>query len=104
MNVGFGEIVTLVVLALLIFGPERLPGMAKSAGEMIGRLKREASGTLDELKRAAELNELNDVAADLKGVRGDLRAIAGDLRSDVDLRAAKSPLPAGPPPFDPEAT
>ncbi|HWH30550.1 MAG TPA: twin-arginine translocase TatA/TatE family subunit, partial [Mycobacteriales bacterium] len=52
---GFWEWVFLAVLALLVFGPERLPKMAQSAGEMIARFKREAAGTLDELCRRLEL-------------------------------------------------
>ncbi len=51
---GFGEIVFLVVLALLIFGPERLPGIARNVGRVVGQFKREAQGTLDELLASSD--------------------------------------------------
>lgn len=76
---GFWELLMLGVLALLIFGPDRLPGMAYKAGEIIARFKSEAAGTLDELKAAAELENFSDVAR-------DLRQGADDMRRSVDVR------------------
>lgn len=108
---GFWEWLFLGVIALLIFGPERLPKMAQTAGQMIARFKREAAGTIDELKAAAELEEFSDVAR-------DLRSTSEELRRSVDLSgtvaAASAPTkpqtavmastsPGGkPPPFDPD--
>lgn len=113
---GFMEILVLVVLALFIFGPERLPGMARSAGQMIAKFKREASGTMEELKRAAELDEFRGVADELRSAGSELRSTGTDLqRTGADLtrsaaRGASSTAPAGSaaktaaPPFDPDAT
>ena len=107
MNVpGFWEWIFLGLVALLIFGPERLPKMAYTAGQMIARLKREAAGTMDELKAAAELEEFSDVAR-------DLRATGEDLRRSVDLNDTERGVKprsgvmatagrTGPPPFDPD--
>ncbi|MPZ73299.1 MAG: hypothetical protein GEU74_08730 [Nitriliruptorales bacterium] len=104
---GFWEWVFLAVLALLIFGPERLPKMAQNAGEMIARFKREAAGTLDELKAAADLDEFS-------GVARDLRETGEELRRSVDVTAADRPRekphsavmggiePRAAPPFDPD--
>lgn len=104
---GFWEWAFLAVLGLLIFGPERLPKMAQNAGQMIAKFKREAAGTLDELKAAAELDEFS-------GVARELRETGQDLRRSVDLTAstpaAEKPqsgaMPAIDsnvvPPFDPD--
>lgn len=107
---GFWEWLFLGVVALLIFGPERLPKMAQSAGEMIARFKREAAGTLDELKAAAELEEFSDVARDLRNTRDDLRSSVDFSGTAAAVTAADKPQsavmasarPAGPPPFDPD--
>ena len=107
---GFGEVVWLAVLALLIFGPERLPKMAQSAGEMIGRLKREAAGTIDELKAAADLDEFSGVARELRETTTDLRRsmdLTGPLASDAGAEKAQSGTMSTahadvPPPFDPD--
>lgn len=81
---GFWEWAFLAVLGLLIFGPERLPKMAQNAGQMVARFKREAAGTLDELKAAAELEEF-------KGVARDLRETGQELRRSVDLTTPATP-------------
>lgn len=113
---GFWEFLFLGVLALLIFGPERLPKMAQTAGQMIARFKREAAGTLDELKAAAELEEFSDVARDLRSTTDELRrsvdfssATSDSAASDSTTASDKpqsavmaSTPPSGPPPFDPD--
>lgn len=71
---GFWEIVGLAVIALFVFGPERLPGMARSAGRTLVTLRREANKTLGELKDAAGLDEeLVDVARDARELRTSLK-------------------------------
>jgi sec-independent protein translocase protein TatB len=110
---GFWEMVFLGILALLIFGPERLPKMAQTAGEMIAKFKREAAGTLDELKAAAELDEFTGVAKELRDTTDDLRRtvdIRSDLAADPPPVKPQSAVMAGtadtvrttPPPFDPD--
>ena len=103
---GFWEWLFLGVIALLIFGPERLPKMAYTAGQMIARLKREAAGTMDELKAAAELEEFSDVARDLRATGEELRRSV-DLSDDERGIKPRSGVMAtagrtGPPPFDPD--
>jgi len=59
-NLGWGEITTLFVIALIVFGPERLPKVAADAGRMIRELRKMAIGLTDELK--AELGpEIGDL-------------------------------------------
>lgn len=43
MNLGFSEIVFLVVIALVLFGPRRLPQIARELGKFVAEFKR-ASG------------------------------------------------------------
>lgn len=40
MNLGWTEIIVVVGLALLFFGPSRLPGLGKSMGEAIRGFKK----------------------------------------------------------------
>jgi sec-independent protein translocase protein TatA len=47
--VGSGEIILLLVVALLIFGPSRLPEMARSLGKGVRDFKDAAGGVKDEL-------------------------------------------------------
>ncbi len=47
MNLGWTEIIVVVGLALLFFGPSRLPGLGKSMGEAIRGFKKGISGVED---------------------------------------------------------
>lgn len=63
MNLGVGELVVLVILGLLIFGPEQLPKVAADAARMVREVRRMASGARQELSEALgpELSELGDL-------------------------------------------
>jgi len=40
MNLGFGEIVLILLVALLIFGPSKLPKLGRAAGETLHEFKK----------------------------------------------------------------
>ena len=44
MNLGMGEIVLLIVLALVLFGPKRLPEVGRAAGNAIREFKSALNG------------------------------------------------------------
>ena len=65
-SIGWGEIIVLALAALFIFGPERLPGLAKEAAEGIKRIRTALTGV------RTQVNE--SLGDDLPGLRDlDLR-------------------------------
>jgi sec-independent protein translocase protein TatB len=73
-NIGLGEIVAIVLVTMLLFGPEKLPEMARQAGRFLGRLRLTTQDALDQLKDEADLKDLN-----LPDLRiGSLRSQARD--------------------------
>jgi sec-independent protein translocase protein TatA len=56
MNLGWTEILLLLGLALLLFGPSRLPGLGKSMGEAIRGFKKGISDQED-VPPARDVNE-----------------------------------------------
>lgn len=53
MKLGPGEIILIVAVALVVFGPSRLPELGRAIGKGIGEL-RQAS---NDLKKNLEINE-----------------------------------------------
>ncbi len=109
-NLGWGEIVVLLVLALFVFGPERLPTLAAEAGRGLRKVRTYVKTMSDDLK--TELGpELGDV--DLASLN-PRTFVAKHLLSDDDEddptrpvppQRASAPLAAGEPaPWDPDAT
>lgn len=107
MDVGFWELMMLAVLALLVFGPERLPGVARTVGRVVGQIRREATATFDALKSEVELDELREFSDDLQRERRELQSRA---RLDARSTARRVARPQGhgrdaaQPRFDPHAT
>jgi len=52
-NVGIGEIFVILLVCLVVFGPERLPEMARQTGRLIGQLQLLTQSALDQLKDQA---------------------------------------------------
>ncbi|HEY9558586.1 MAG TPA: Sec-independent protein translocase protein TatB, partial [Acidimicrobiales bacterium] len=53
-NVGGGEILVIAFIALIVLGPQRLPGAARQVGKAMGDLRRISSGFQSELKSALD--------------------------------------------------
>ncbi|MFS0882029.1 twin-arginine translocase TatA/TatE family subunit [Bacillus sp. 7586-K] len=47
-NIGFGSLVLIVIVALLIFGPKKLPELGKAAGNTLREFKNATKGLADD--------------------------------------------------------
>ncbi len=62
-NIGFPELILILVIALLIFGPKKLPEIGKSIGKAISELRRasnELKETIEDEIRAEEIKNLRE--------------------------------------------
>ncbi|MGB2969094.1 MAG: Sec-independent protein translocase protein TatB [Candidatus Nanopelagicales bacterium] len=67
LDVGWGELLLLAVVALLIFGPDKLPKAAADAGRLVRRLR--------EMAQSAQ-KDLGGTGVDIEGIKNDLRSVA----------------------------
>lgn len=65
-DVGFSELALIAVLALIIAGPERLPGIMRTLGRFAGRAKATFAAVRTELEREVEREERNARRDDAK--------------------------------------
>jgi sec-independent protein translocase protein TatB len=110
-SIGWGEVVVLALAALFIFGPERLPDLAKDAALGLKRVRAAITGVREQMNES-----LGDDLAELRDL--DLRKyhprtfIRDQLFGDDDAPTAARPgtAPARPrdrstpPPYDFDAT
>lgn len=91
-DVGFGELLLIAVVALVVLGPERLPGAARTAGALLRRLRSGWASVRDEVEKELHAEELkrnlHDAEASVREAgakaREDFRAAADDVREQVD--------------------
>ena len=88
MSIGPAEIVIVLILALLVFGPKRLPQMGKSLGKGVREFRKAAETAKTEFGLGEVTDQINEVKSTftepIKGVTGTIT----DLKSSVDLKSA----------------
>ena len=128
LDLNFTKLLVLGVVALLVFGPDRLPGLASQAGRALRELRRMAEGAKSELQENLgpefsnfDINDLNPkhfvrkhLVDELTGdgvllgkVNGNGTATNGSASGDgaTGLSVPAVTLTAGEsPPYDAEAT
>lgn len=60
-DIGFWEILLILVLALVVIGPERLPGAARTLGLWVGKARRYVEGVKGEVEQEFDLSEFKRV-------------------------------------------
>ena len=53
-SLGAPEIIVVFIVALLVLGPDRLPGVARQMGKAMGEFRRLSSGFQNEIRRAID--------------------------------------------------
>lgn len=66
-DLGMQELIVIFVVALIVFGPKRLPELGRTLGKGISELKRSMSGIKDQFDE--EVKEIKDIKDEVqKGV------------------------------------
>lgn len=80
-DVGFTELLLVGIVALVVLGPERLPGAVRTAGLWIGRIKRSFSAIraevereigADEIRRQLHNEQILDLEREMNAMKQDL--------------------------------
>ena len=112
MDVGLLELAVIAVIAILVFGPDKLPDPARQAGRMARQVRRMANNARDELREElgpeyADL-ELRDLDPRQIVRRHIAEAMEDDDEDDEPVqrtRRGQRPLePGETPPYDVDAT
>ncbi len=78
-DIGGPELFFLLVLALLVFGPRRLPQIGRQLGGFVAQMRnamRDVQGTLE---REVALEEVKGALSEVQGMKRDASALAREL-------------------------
>lgn len=88
-GLGAGEILIILIIAFLLFGPKELPEVGRQVGKAIKGFK----DTAEDLRKSVE-PELNVIQQEVKMVEQDLQASLKE--AEEELTAESKPGEAGP--------
>ena len=91
-SIGMPELVLIFIVALLVFGPKKLPEIGKSIGKGLAEFKRAS----DELKKTIE-QEIEQGKNEVSSVRDTVASVPASLRSALPLEESSAPAAGGEP-------
>jgi len=108
-DIGLPEFVVLALLALIVFGPDRLPTMAMQAAKLLKSLRAKASAATADLTAGLDLPDVGDMASKLQSVTplGIVNSVLNDSSAPAASPSTQATSRAGTPviaTFDPDAT
>ena len=81
-DIGFWEILLIGVLALVVLGPERLPGAMRSTLKTIRSIRNVASGFKEEVEHQLRVHELHENLK--KAEQQGHKDLSPELKNSVD--------------------
>ena len=98
-DMGFTEMMLIGIVALVVIGPERLPGVARTAGKYVGRLKRFMTSVKADVEQELRADELRQILSQQQKELDSLKDTISEAGRDIERQAdfsealAESPAP-----------
>jgi len=100
-DIGVTKIAIIGGIALIVIGPEKLPGLARTFGTMLGRARRYVADVKEEVNRSMDLDELRKAQASLQdaaqavqsSIDQSTAAIEHSIAEATAQDAASEPVP-----------
>jgi len=87
-DMGFTELMLIGIVALVVIGPERLPGVARTAGKYFGRLKRFMTTVKADVEQELRADELRAILADqqkeLNTIKDSISGAGKEFEKDIN--------------------
>ena len=88
-DIGWGELVVIGVVALIAIGPKELPGVLRTTGQWMGKIRRMASDFQDQFKEALREAELDDLKKKVDEMTDTAKSYTnfdpiGTVRNEID--------------------
>jgi len=82
-TLGMPELILIFVVALLLFGPRKMPQIGKSVGRALSEFRRASNEFKRTIEDEVAAEDLREVGKDLKGIR-DVGNDLKDLKRAID--------------------
>ncbi|MBQ4855522.1 twin-arginine translocase subunit TatB [Rhodanobacter sp. B2A1Ga4] len=93
IEISFGKLVLLALIALIVLGPEKLPGAARTAGALLRRMRSGWDDVRAEVERELQIEEIKraarEAAARAEAAQGELDATLAQVRDLPNAASAE---------------
>ena len=87
-DLGFTEMMLIGIVALIVIGPERLPGVARTAGKYFGRLKRFMTTVKADVEQELRADELREILSKQQQELNSLKNTINEAGKEIEQEAA----------------
>jgi sec-independent protein translocase protein TatB len=84
IDLGISKIALIGAVALIVIGPEKLPGVARTLGALLGKAQRYVSDVKAEVSRSMELEELKKMKESMESAARDVEGSVNSATSDFE--------------------
>jgi TatA/E family protein of Tat protein translocase len=82
-TLGMPELILIFVVALLLFGPRKMPQIGRSIGRAMGEFRRASNEFKRTIEDEVAADEIRDVEQDLKGIR-EVGKELGEIKRTIE--------------------
>ncbi len=90
IDLGISKLALIGAVALIVIGPEKLPGVARMIGTMIGKAQRYVSDVKAEVNRSMELDALKKMKDSVQSAAQDVQQSIQSSASDFEKTWAET--------------
>jgi Tat protein translocase TatB subunit len=84
LGMGTGELAVIAIVALIIFGPGKLPEVAGQVGKLLGQFRKVTGDLTSEFEQTAGLDEIKrTVQKEIAGVQSEVNAVTKGVKKDL---------------------
>jgi len=92
-NIGLPEMILIMTVALIVFGPKKLPEIGRTIGKAIREFKKSTEEIKDRFEEQIKMDDLKDIRNDFKDIKSNLSDMSplkgfqdglNDIKSDLN--------------------
>ena len=95
-SIGPAELILIFVIALLVFGPKKLPEIGRSVGKALREFKKTSDEIKGRIEEEIEASEIKDIRKDIRSGLDDIKSGVKSFQDDVKKDLEKHETGEGP--------
>jgi len=83
-SLGFQELIIIFAIALLVFGPKKLPEVGRSLGKALREFRKTSDEIKEKLEEEIQADDFKEIKTDFKEIKTEINGFKKDLYKDDD--------------------